>query len=126
VAYIIISGTKLDGYPRQSPIRRIRPSPLTSTLVYANSNFKQPHAMRLHKPQFRLVLDIRLAKHQMRMPLGRHLARQVKQPHKFTRGFDWRFAYDRRQFVYDTGEHARWCQHAEPCDAQRAVRMFSV
>ena len=86
--------------------------------------------MRLHEPQFRLVLDIRLAKHQLRMPLGRNLARQVKHPHKFTRllldGLDRRFAHDRRQFVRNPCEYARRGQHAELCDAQRAVWMFGV
>ena len=69
------------------------------------------------------------------MSLGRNLARQVKQPHKFKRllsfvlfldDLDRRFAHDRRQFVYNSCKYARWGQHAEMCDAQRAIWMFSV
>ncbi len=72
------------------------------------------------------------------MPLGRNLARQVEQPHKlawlnsfvvrvlFLDSFDWRFAHDRRQFVYNSSKHVGWGQYAEMCDAQRAIWMFGV
>ena len=73
---------QLDRYPGHSPEWGIRPALLASTLIDAHPNFKQPHTVSLHEPQFRLVLGIRLAQHQLRMPLGRNLAGQVEQPHK--------------------------------------------
>jgi hypothetical protein len=51
----------LDWYPGHSPKRRIRPTPLSPTLIDADPNLKQSRTMTLHEPQFCLLLDIRFA-----------------------------------------------------------------
>ena len=93
--------------------------------------------MSLHEPQFRFVLDIRLAQHQPRMPLGRRilaLAGQIEQPHKLASlpvllllfRPDPRPADDGRQFSGNSCEYARWGQYTEMRDAERAIWMLGV
>ena len=132
--------SQLDGYPGHSPKRRIRPAPLASTLIDAHPNFKQPRTMSLHEPQFRLIIDIRLAQHQLRMPPGRNLARQVEQPHKLARRLlsfllfvvvtlnhlDRWLAHDGRELVSNSREYVGWGQHADMRNAQRTIWMFGV
>ena len=131
---------QLDGYPGHSPKRRIRPAPLAPNLIDAHPNFEQSRTVSLHEPQFRLIIDIRLAQHQLRMPPGRNLVRKVEQPHELARRFvfvllfvvvalghlDRWLAQDGRQFVGDAREYARWSQHAEMRDAQRAIWVFGI
>ena len=120
----------LDWYLGHSPKRRIRPTPLSFTLINVDPNSKQFRTMNLHEPQFCLVLDIGLAKHWLRMPPGRNLARQVKQPYQFARlrvvsllleHLDRRLAHSCGQFVSDSCEFARWGQHAEMGDTLHAI-----
>jgi hypothetical protein len=87
--------------------------------------------MGMHEPRFVLFLDIRLAQHQLQMLLGRNSARQVEHttqaradallpfllaPLLLVRRFNWWLAHDCRQFIGDSFEYARWCQHADMRD----------
>ena len=118
---------RLHGYPGHSPKRRVRPAPLPSPFVNAHPNLKQPRTVRLHKAQFVDVVDVWPAQQELRVPLGRELARKVEQPHELPlRNLDRGLAHDRAQFGGDAREYARRREHAEMRDAQRAVRMFRV
>ena len=117
----------LHWYPGHSPERRVRPAPFPVGPINAHTNLKQPRTVSLHKVQFVLVLDVRFAQHQLRMPSWRDFARQVEQPHELAlRILDRWFTHDRRQFGSDAREYDGGCEHAEMRDAERAVRMFRV
>jgi hypothetical protein len=88
--------------------------------------------MSTHEPQFVLVLDIRLAQDQLRMPPGRelprrssnHIGSRESSPSSVSSASIGGRAHDCRQFVGDSCEHARWGQHADMRDAQRAIGTF--
>jgi hypothetical protein len=93
--------------------------------------------MTLHRPQFRLILDIRLPQHEPWVPLGRRnlaLAGQDKQPYLLVRPVSFLLSFfvrldrwpsdDRCQFGGDSCEYTRWGQHPEMRDTLRVIRMF--
>ena len=95
--------------------------------------------MSLHEPQFRLVLYIRLARHQPWMSLGWRnlvLAGQVEKPRKLARPADFlfsilvhldpRLADNVRHFSGDSCDYARWGERAKTPDVQGAIRMFGT
>lgn len=118
---------RLRGYPGQSSKRRVRPAAPPTAFINAYPDLEQPRTVGLRKAQFILVLDIRFAQNQLRMPLGRNFVRQVEQPDELARrNLDRRLAHDRSQFGGDAREYVGRRQHAEMRDAQRAVRMVRV
>ena len=113
-------GFQLDRNPSHSPVWSIRPTLPAPTPINAHPNFIQPRTMSLHEPQFRFVLNIRLAQHQPWMPLRRRMrilafTGQLEQPHKLARSAvlfllfrrDRRPADDGRQFGENSCENAR-------------------
>jgi hypothetical protein len=117
----------LRGYPGHSSKRRVRPASLPTAFVNVYPDLEQSRTVGLHKTQFILVLGVRFAENQLRMPLGRDFARQIEQPDEFARrDLDRRLAHDRSQFGGDAPEYVGRREHAEMRDVLRAIRMVRV
>lgn len=125
--YDEIHTIRLRGYPGHSSKRRVRPASLPTAFINVHPDLEQPRTVGLHKAQFILVLDVRFAQNQLRMPLARDFARQIEQPDELARrDLDRRLAHDRSQFGGDAREYVGRRKHAEMRNVLRAVRMVRV
>ena len=119
----------LHRYPSYSPKRRLRRTPLPTTiLVHLHADLIQPRAMALHEQYFTLVARIRLTQQDSRMQLqvlrDTTKLQKIEQPHvRASWILNWRLAKYRRELGRDGRECAGRGEHSQMRDALCGVRV---